>query len=692
MHTSAGLVSSAWPEQALRANIHAQISLALNRIFTEWYPSKGYNFDITNSTSYDQYYVHGRDIFEPMDRITDEIFNTYARKEGTIEPYYTEYCDGKSVSCPGMKQWGTKDLADQGYNALQILQYYYGDDLELVRTDNIADVQESYPGSPLRLGSTSQAVRVIQRQLNRIAQDYPFFGRTDVDGVFGESTEAVVKKFQVQFSLTADGVVGRATWYKISYIYASVKDLAELTSEGERPDGSLVAGVYPGTALRQGSRGDAVQQVQFWLAELAPYVSGLTAPAVDGIFGAATTAAVRAFQRHYGLTVDGVVGRDTWNRLYAEYTSLEADTAPPEADGSRPGTYPGTALRQGSRGDAVRRVQFWLRIVASANTAVPAPAVDGIFGSATTASVQAFQRAYGLTADGVVGRSTWNKLYEVYTDIINGLLEPGQRPGTYPGSPLRVGSRGRAVKEVQYYLCLLSAYYPQIPQIAWDGVYGSATAAAVRAFQQLFGLTVDGVVGPATWEAIYTRFSTLRTASGPVLRLWVFQYPGYPLEPGMDGSMVQFMQFMLAYVAWFYDAVTPISALDGVYGSETENAVRAFQREFGLPVTGAVDQATWDAVALTYLSLAADIAGGGADGTWPGYAMTLGSAGKAVLALQQQMNRVASLYCAAWFVPESGIFDQATLDAVAQFQQGLGLPVTGLVDRPTWDAIFDFSA
>ena len=114
----------AWPEQALRANIHAQISLAMNRIFTEWYPSRGYTFNITNSTSYDQYYVHGRNIFEVMEKLTDDIFNTYVRRQGTIEPYYTEYCDGKSVTCQGMKQWGPVDRANEGKNALPLLKYY----------------------------------------------------------------------------------------------------------------------------------------------------------------------------------------------------------------------------------------------------------------------------------------------------------------------------------------------------------------------------------------------------------------------------------------------------------------------------------------------------------------------------------------------------------------------------------------
>ena len=222
-----------WPEQALRANIHAQISLALNRVYTEWYPSKGFSFNITNSTSYDQYYVQGREIFSVMQTITDDIFNTYVRKLGKIDPYYTEYCDGKMVTCKGMKQWGTVSLAEQGKNALQILKYYYGDDIEIVRTNRIESIPESYPGTPLRIGSTGTAVRTLQRQLNRIAKDYPFFGTLSVDGVFGESTAEVVKKFQKQFNLTVDGVVGRSTWYKISYVVCILckKFLFDLVTE-----------------------------------------------------------------------------------------------------------------------------------------------------------------------------------------------------------------------------------------------------------------------------------------------------------------------------------------------------------------------------------------------------------------------------------------------------------------------------
>ncbi len=205
-----------WPEQALRANIHAQISLAINRIYTEWYPSKGYTFNITNSTSYDQYYVHGRTVFDIMVKLTAEIFNTYVRKIGTVNPFYTEYCDGKSVTCPGMKQWGTVTQAKQGKNALQILKVYYGNDIEIVRTTNIRSIPQSYPGRPVRQGDRGTAVYTLQRQLNRITKDYPFFGKLNVDGIFGSAMTQTVKTFQKQFGLTADGVVGRATWYKIS--------------------------------------------------------------------------------------------------------------------------------------------------------------------------------------------------------------------------------------------------------------------------------------------------------------------------------------------------------------------------------------------------------------------------------------------------------------------------------------------
>ncbi len=677
-----------WPEQALRANIHAQISLALNRIYTEWYPSKGYSFNITNSTSYDQYYVHGRTIFEVMERITDDIFNTYVRRSGTIEPYYTEYCDGKTVSCPGMKQWGTVDRANAGMNALQILRYYYGNNIEIVRTNRIQSIPRSYPGSPLREGDRGTNVSVLQRQLNRITQDYPFMGRLAVDGIFGPAMTSTVKRFQKQFNLTADGVVGRATWYKISYIYVSVKDLAELTSEGETAGGALSGGSYPGSPLREGSTGNHVEQVQFWLNTLAQFDSSIPGITVDGRFGPATTAAVRAFQRGEGLTADGVVGRQTWDALYSAYQSAESDIGGGAANG-----YPGRALRRGDTGASVKQVQFYLRFAASNYSSVPSVTVDGVFGSATENSVRRFQSYFGLTVDGVVGRATWNKMNEVYTDIANNLLAENQRPGTFPGT-LREGSSGRAVRELQYYLYVLSFYFPSIPRIAIDGQYGPATTAAVRAYQRLFSLTADGVVGPATWSSIYSQFSTAR-ASGPVVITDQRPYPGQPLREGSTGDNVLYLSFILSYIAYFYDDVQS-HGLTQDFDEDLTQTVLSFQRAFGLVQDGVVGRRTWDEALRIYLSLTAGQCPAGCDQPaehtgWPGYGLAEGSTGPAVLQLQQWMNDIAQLYCPVLFLAEDGIFGPNTKAAVLAFQKGFGLEETGVVDEVTWNTIRDYA-
>lgn len=592
-----------WPEQALRANIHCQISLALNRIYTEWYPSRGYNFNITGSPGYDQAYVHGRTVFDVMVRLTDDIFSTFIRKTGTVNPYFSEYCDGKTVSCPGLKQWGTVTLAEQGRSALSILRYYYGNDVEVIRTSNIASIPESYPGSPVRRGDRGPSVFTLQRQLNRITKDYPFFGTLTPDGIFGEQMAETVKRFQRQFSLTADGVVGRQTWYKISYIYVSVKDLAELTSEGETSSGVLSDGTWGGTVLRTGSRGGAVEQLQFWLNTISQYVASIPSVSVDGSFGSRTAAAVRAFQRRYGLAVDGVVGEATWNAIYAQFFSIQSDNGTPNA-------YPGTALRQGDEGQNVRLVQFWLKIARTVYTALNNPTVDGQFGAATKRAVEAFQRYFGLTADGVVGRTTWNKLREVYTDIANDLLAEGLRPGEFPGV-LRRGASGRAVRELQYYLYLMHTYNPSLPSVNIDGNFGVATEAAVRAFQRSAGLTSDGVVGRATWENLYAQANILRQA-GPVVTVNRMAYPGAPLEVGSEGPAVLYYTVLLTRIAYYYNAVSS-PGTGSVYTDQTAAGTRSLQHLLGLPETGEVDADTWEAAEGLGLALLTGALEPGAD-------------------------------------------------------------------------------
>ena len=675
------LFCSPWPEQALRANIHCQISLALNRIYTEWYPSRGYSFNITNSTSYDQYYVHGRTVFDVMVRLTDDIFNTYLRKTGTVNPYYSEYCDGKSVTCPGLKQWGTVTLAKQGKTPLQILKYYYGSNIEIVRTNNIQAIPQSYPGSPLRQGDSGTAVFTLQRQLNRIAKDYPFFGKLTVDGVFGPRMVSTVKTFQRQFNLTADGVVGRQTWYKISYIYVSVKDLAELTSEGETSSGTLSDGSWGGTALRTGSTGSAVEQVQFWLNTLAQYESAIPSLAVDGRYGASTASAVRAFQRRYGLTVDGVVGRETWNAIYNEFRSIQSDNGTPNA-------YPGTALREGASGQNVRLVQFWLKIAHTVYSRLNDLTVDGTFGAATTAAVKRFQTYFGLTSDGVVGRTTWNKLYEVYNDIANRLLSPSLRPGEYPGI-LRRGSSGTAVRELQFYLYLLSAYESSIPAVSIDGSFGAATENAVRAYQRFAGLTVDGIVGRATWESLYDKASALRS-SGPVVTLKRLPYPGKPLTVGSEGSDVLYYTILLRRIAYYFESVEAPPLATG-YTGETAAATRSAQALLGLPETGIADAETWTAVEALSLQLATGMPNPDRDAAramaYPGRAMKEGSVGPDVMQIEQWINSRANLCCGESFVWDNASFGPAETVAVKAAQARAGLHQTGTVDRETWAAL-----
>ena len=310
-----------WPETALTANIYAIITFALNRIYTEWYRSQGYNFDITNSTAYDQAFVYGRAIYESISKIVDEIFNEYVRRGGQNAPYFTSFCNGTTVTCDGLSQWGTVTLADRGLTPLQILRSYYPKDVEIAETSAITGVLSSYPGTPLKTGSTGLDVQTVQTYLNRIRRNYPAIPAiTDADGDFQNSTKAAVTAFQRIFNLTPDGIVGKGTWYKISNLYTAVTRLAELDSEGNTLG---IGTVPPSSVLRQGSSGQDVITLQYLLNVIAEYYPDIPRPDQDGIFGSGTRQAVLAFQRIKRLAPDGIVGADTWNFLYETYHGIQ---------------------------------------------------------------------------------------------------------------------------------------------------------------------------------------------------------------------------------------------------------------------------------------------------------------------------------------------------------------------------------
>ena len=216
------------PEATLQANILAIQSFTLNRVFTEWYRNKGYDFTITSSTAYDHKWIPNRNVFESISNVVDEIFSNYLSRPGVLQPILTQYCDGKNVTCPNwMSQWGSKSLGDRGYTAIEILRNYYGSSMYINATDVISGIPSSYPGSPLRVGDSGDKVRQMQAQLNVISDAYPLIPKIAEDGIFGPETEKAVKTFQQIFKLTPDGIVGFRTWYKISEIYVGVSRIAE---------------------------------------------------------------------------------------------------------------------------------------------------------------------------------------------------------------------------------------------------------------------------------------------------------------------------------------------------------------------------------------------------------------------------------------------------------------------------------
>lgn len=222
-------IYSTWPDAAIRANVLAIISYTLNRVYTEWYRNRGKNFTITNSTAYDQSFEYGRNIYEEISVIVDEMFNTYIKRFGSDQPLFAQYCDGRKVSCPGwMTQWGSAELAEQGYSTIDILRYFYGDDIYLEQAQKVSGVPVSYPGEPLSVGSSGEDVRTIQNQLNTISRTYSAIPTLRVDGVYGESTAEAVEVFQGIFNLPQTGIVDLATWYQISQLYVAIAKLAQL--------------------------------------------------------------------------------------------------------------------------------------------------------------------------------------------------------------------------------------------------------------------------------------------------------------------------------------------------------------------------------------------------------------------------------------------------------------------------------
>ncbi len=417
-----------WPEEALKANILAQISVALNRVYTGFYRNNGKNFDITSSPAYDQTYVYQRDIYSNISDIVDELFDSYIRRRGNVEPLFAEFCDGIEVRCNGLYQWGSVELAESGLNYEQILKNYYGDDIEIVRNVPVENSLRTEPERDIMEGDTGKDVELIQIRLNRISSNFPGIPKIyPVDGFFDTGTTDAVKEFQSVFDLSPDGIVGKATWNKINFVYNSVKRLYFINSEGLKL--SELDTSYQ-NELKLGDSSDGVFALQYYLAYISLFYPTIPQPITDGIFGSGTEASVIAYQQEFGLPQTGIVNEAAWDSIQNTYYGLLERTPYNFEDGIIL-PYPGRVLRIGLEGNDVRTLQEYLNYISNTYTDIPKISVDGDFGPATANAVNAFASIFNIPINqSRVTARVWNEIINVYDDLYTGnIVREEQFPG-----------------------------------------------------------------------------------------------------------------------------------------------------------------------------------------------------------------------------------------------------------------------
>ena len=573
-----------WPRQSLEANITAQISLALNRIYTEWYRSRGYDFDITNSTAFDQAFVYGRNIFDETSDVVDEIFNRYIVRPNTVSPLFASYCNGTTTTCAGLSQWGTVALANDGQTSEDILGFYYGD-IRIAETNDIRTPEESYPGTPLTLGAQSEDVRIIQEQLNRIAINFPQLPLIAVNGVYDARTQETVETFQRLFILPISGTVDRATWYRISQIYTSVKRLGELTSEGQRA--AYNQQLYPGSPLRLYSRGSEVQEIQFYLQRISRFNPTVQSPTLDGIFGGDTQRAVISFQNAYGLEPTGIVDERTWADIVSIYNGTLDNVQEPE-NSLNTIPYPGFIISVGAQGEYVKYIQETLNVINNVFLTVPELVTDGIYGTKTNASVTEFAKLFGYNASGGIDNALWNKINEIYLTVARDcIFATDQSEGVrdFAGTTLNVGSNGENVRYIQERINRIHTAIPYIGQLETDGLYGSATARSVSALQRVFGLTETGTVNESTWLLVNFIYAAVENGCLPLANSESLTASA-ELKSTSDGQVkvAELKEIMKQ---------NGINVGNGpMFGLKTRRALAAWQLNQGLEPTGLPDTET----------------------------------------------------------------------------------------------------
>lgn len=399
-----------WPADALKANILAQISFALNRVYNEWYRSQGYNFDITSSPVYDQNFVEDRQFFENISQIVDDIFNNYLVIGDQIQPLFASYCDGVKTTCDGLSQWGSANLAKQGKTPLEILKYYYGDDLRIIYNAPVGPNIQTYPDFPFQLGTAGNYVSTLKKQLNRISNNYPAIPKIENENeIFNVEMETAVRKFQEIFDLPVTGTVDKATWYEVKYIYNAVKKIADIASEGiSKEEAELLLGV----TLQYGDKAPYVRTLNYLLNTIAYFDPDIPLLNASGdTFGENTKQMVIAFQNKYDITATGNIDSNTWRALLEVYNQT-IKNIPKDLLQYKDEFYPGLFLSKGMRGDDVENLQKFLYVICEQTHEIPGVRVTGIFDNLTEQSIKYIQQKYNLPVNGAVGPVTWGKIVE----------------------------------------------------------------------------------------------------------------------------------------------------------------------------------------------------------------------------------------------------------------------------------------
>lgn len=409
-NVASGELYANWPKEALKANILAIISFTLNRIYNEWYRSKGYDFDITSSSQYDQDFLEDRQFFESIYVLVDEMFQNYLVRSGQVQPLFASYCDGKNTTCDGLSQWGSVSLANQGFSALDILKKYYGNDIEIVTDTQVLPLFESYPGEVIQLGDAGDYIRILKVQLNRIGKNYPAIPLLLHNTIyFDTELENTIKTFQKIFSLPVTGNINSATWYKIKYLYNAVKNISNLYSEGIGFE--EVEMKYP-MILQLGDKGIYIRDLHYLLNTIAYFDSNIPNVDIRGEeFNQKTYQNVLSFQEQYGLTPTGKVDVETWNLIRDVYLSV-IQKVPNPSSSSLNEFFPDRYLSFGMQGEDVSNLQRFLYLICEATHEIPGVVVSGEFDSLTEQSIIALQKKFGLDPTGVVTAATWYDLVE----------------------------------------------------------------------------------------------------------------------------------------------------------------------------------------------------------------------------------------------------------------------------------------